>query len=260
MPVVGKLGSVELCVGPTVRYRTLVEPVHPPVVPRLARARVAMRDVLGADALVGPPRERPPHASVVAVRNAVGARERAEQVVERAVLLDQEDDVLDRPPSRVPLVRPSCRHRRLGGRSGARQCGGPRRRRVPFGRGGRAACRGDQREDDPSGKQWPADPRCRPGRGARTHHHIADSVYPSDVPYLDSPLPVPLLRSILVQDALTLNASLTPSRGWAAWLLARRAVCFCRSSTASRPWTSSRTSAAPLRGLPPPLHESPTTK
>jgi hypothetical protein len=181
--------------------------------------------------------------------------------------------MLDRPPRRVPLVRSSGRLRRQGGRGGAGLCGGPRRRRVPYGRGARAACRGDQCEDDPSGKQWPVDPRCRRGRGAHTHHHIADSVYPSDVPWespkgslsgrigrpnrcgfvavyrdLDSTLPVPLLRSILVQDALTLNAPITPSRSSAAWLLLRRAVCRCRSSTASGPWTGSRASAAPTSG------------
>ena len=72
MPVVRKLGALELRVRPLVADGALVEPIHLPVVPRRAGADVAVRYVFGADAPVRPRGERPPDAVVEAERDAVG--------------------------------------------------------------------------------------------------------------------------------------------------------------------------------------------
>lgn len=85
-----------LRVRPLVRRRRLVEAVHPPAVVGGHRARVAVRDVPGGPAGRAA-RQGAPHAVVQAVRHAVRPRERAEQVVEGPVLLDQEHHVLDGP-------------------------------------------------------------------------------------------------------------------------------------------------------------------
>ena len=62
---------------------------------------------------VGRSRERPQFVAVHALRHAVHAREAAEEVIRRAVLLDDEDHVLDRPPrverGRVGAVRATGR-------------------------------------------------------------------------------------------------------------------------------------------------------
>ena len=122
LPVVGQLVLVELRVGPTIRRFALVEPVHRAVVPRRQRTLVAVRDVL-VRRLVGAAGQRPPNPVVEAERDAARTRERAEQVVEGPVLLDQEHHVLDRPARRERVRiddrgRRRCgHHRRRGGRS-----------------------------------------------------------------------------------------------------------------------------------------------
>ena len=95
-PVVGKvLRSSHLRVGVELARLVAREVVHPPLVPRLERALVAMRDVVGQ--AVGRTREGPEVVAVVSLGDAVHAGEPPEHVIRRPVLLDHEHDVLDRP-------------------------------------------------------------------------------------------------------------------------------------------------------------------
>ena len=144
---------MQLRVRPPVGGLALVEPVHQATVPRGQRALVAVRDVV-VRAPVRALDERALHAVVHARADAVRAGERPEEVVERSVLLDQEDDVLDRPSGRegggVDGLRPGTAAGagavatptgsptgptprgpvRARGRAGGRDEGGDRRRRA----------------------------------------------------------------------------------------------------------------------------------
>ena len=141
VPVVRQILGLELRVRVFVRrLADRGEPVHLALVPGLERAVVAVADV-HVEA-VDRRRERPRFALIRPDRHAVRAREQPEHVVERPVLLDYEDDVLDRR-RRLERVR-------VHGRRGLSVL--ERRQRGPFGRVVAARAR-QQRGQEDDGRQ-----------------------------------------------------------------------------------------------------------